>query len=776
VKGHLLLFVQWQKEMAAMHRKRTLFEFIKPAFQPAATTVVHSYLHSRTDTPLKTLMTPSMIRLFFTAIAQMLASSRIARLRIILGFAALLTLTLLVCNTTAMAQTAEQKAKVQEQRAAQKAKAQEAREAQKAKMQEIREAQKAAAQEKREAQRAKAQALSAAMTEKFQKMQQYAPEIEWARAMAQQGAVLTVCDSKASDEARREVEDFLIRNVPDALPISLTLFDQMSDNMSRVAGMLPGGNPNASVDCNDLSQQPALQKSFQGAIDQAAMRKNILMQRLGLVDERCAAIPEWTARLAAEHPELDLMRTDLGVINAQAANLFADGSFEKVFDKPYDELSAQERADIWRDRIRFCLQAPQYKDRLTWESTILPHAFTTKAAELAPAVIANRQARQALPQSISTLENLPEVPESYDQAMAIAAQGNRDFAGLWPSEYRSFTEAVDQARQRLAPALLVARLDRVVGAADDYAGAVELKNALAANQELLEQVDPALRQSQTERVNTKLHVVLEQLLATERVDVDALGTDLPSLASGKQWYQEFNARYATVFADSAIDELLRRFSDNRQRALVATGGELLALIEQADSPNAVQSVTDRYLGVPVDQQTSAGEAVFAAAEARREKLLVATTALENQYAADAEPDIIDTPDIPGDSKRPTAREMYEAVKGQVAAINSSLQSTASACLGGQYKNDPLLAMQCLALCGGSGGTCKVGVTLTRFERLGCAQAAGKAGYMCDYIVGFQTRGATVPPSLEQLLGGGQLTQARFLPRGQGWIIIPEPAP
>jgi hypothetical protein len=618
-------------------------------------------------------------------------------------------------------------------------------------------------------------AMIKALTGDPQEVRKRAMAMQWSMAMAQKAAVLNVCGSKSVAEARREVEDFLSANLPGAMASSLATFDQTSANMARVPQRII-----APAQCGSLERLPAVQRSIQAEIDSAARLKNALMQQLGMSDDRCSPIAQLTARLGQEYPDLDFMNTPMGNVYPKVISLFADPSFTALFGKPYDAMTKQERSAIARDRIQFCLNSPQFKNRFTWEHVVLPRPFLLETgdfshAEVAQAVVANRHARQTLPKAIAALKELPPAPDSYDRAMAMAEKGNHDFAGLWPSEFRAFTEAVGQARHRLAPALLASRLDRAIGAADDYAGAVTLKNVLAANQELLEQVDPALRQSQTARVQNKLHTLLENLLASERASVDALGADLPSLAAGKQWHQDFNTHYAAVFSDPAVNDLLIRFADSRRRTLAAMNAELMALIGKADSPGAVQSITDRYLDLSIDRSVAAGQAVLSAAEARREKLLVATAALENQYGSPAEPDIVDTADSPGDSKRPTAHEMYEAVKAQVAAINGSLQSTAKACLGGGYRNDPLLAMQCLSLCGGSGGTCKVGVTLTRFERLGCAPAAGKAGFMCDYIVGFSTHGTTVPASLAQILGGGQLTQARFLPRGKAWIIIAEPA-
>ena len=86
-------------------------------------------------------------------------------------------------------------------------------------------------------------------------------------------------------------------------------------------------------------------------------------------------------------------------------------------------------------------------------------------------------------------------------------------------------------------------------------------------------------------------------------------------------------------------------------------------------------------------------------------------------------------------------------------------------------------MQCAAtrmVVGTKNGGRHVGalnVHVTRFEKIACEKAQGKAGYVCDYVHGFGTNMQN--QSADSLSRGGSVTQARFVRRGDGWILLGE---
>lgn len=63
--------------------------------------------------------------------------------------------------------------------------------------------------------------------------------------------------------------------------------------------------------------------------------------------------------------------------------------------------------------------------------------------------------------------------------------------------------------------------------------------------------------------------------------------------------------------------------------------------------------------------------------------------------------------------------------------------------------------------------------ILKFEKLGCAPAMGKAGYICDYELAVEKNlnPALVGPQAKRLLEGPSAKQARFLQGRDGWRIF-----
>ena len=109
--------------------------------------------------------------------------------------------------------------------------------------------------------------------------------------------------------------------------------------------------------------------------------------------------------------------------------------------------------------------------------------------------------------------------------------------------------------------------------------------------------------------------------------------------------------------------------------------------------------------------------------------------------------------------------------GKFDAINDNLKSQEQACKGGGFKNNPVLALQCLQLCGASGGSCNLSVSLTRFEKIACEKATGEPGYVCDYIMRMSASSPAAQQALATIAPGGSTDQARFLKTAKGWIQL-----
>src|SRR5690606_33030027 len=105
-------------------------------------------------------------------------------------------------------------------------------------------------------------------------------------------------------------------------------------------------------------------------------------------------------------------------------------------------------------------------------------------------------------------------------------------------------------------------------------------------------------------------------------------------------------------------------------------------------------------------------------------------------------------------------------------------SMTAQCMQGVRQNDPLMNQACAVMLLYKGAT--TGITtnarapkILEFEKLGCAPAVGKAGYMCDYTLAVeqQLNASFVGPEAKALLEGAELKSARFIESRKGWRMI-----
>jgi hypothetical protein len=127
----------------------------------------------------------------------------------------------------------------------------------------------------------------------------------------------------------------------------------------------------------------------------------------------------------------------------------------------------------------------------------------------------------------------------------------------------------------------------------------------------------------------------------------------------------------------------------------------------------------------------------------------------------------------GSNPGPSEKDMYEAVKADFDALNARLSNLADSCHSGGYRHDPILAMECLGLGVGTGGTFSMSVEISNFRKVACAEAVGQPGYICDYVLNFRTNNPNIQPILARALGpSGSVTQGRFVRQDRTWVRLP----
>ena len=113
---------------------------------------------------------------------------------------------------------------------------------------------------------------------------------------------------------------------------------------------------------------------------------------------------------------------------------------------------------------------------------------------------------------------------------------------------------------------------------------------------------------------------------------------------------------------------------------------------------------------------------------------------------------------------PTEKEMRAAVQAQFNNVTEGYKETMEKCKNGSYnRNNPLEAMQCVA--GGVMGN--MVMNITTFRKIACEKAQGKAGYLCDYAMGYVANNPVADPYTRQPMA----YQARFVNQGGRWLRL-----
>ena len=125
---------------------------------------------------------------------------------------------------------------------------------------------------------------------------------------------------------------------------------------------------------------------------------------------------------------------------------------------------------------------------------------------------------------------------------------------------------------------------------------------------------------------------------------------------------------------------------------------------------------------------------------------------------------------------PTSQDMRDAVQATIDSYNSSMKQKVDACRNGEYNGNPLQAAQCLAVyANGSNDKNDYMIKITKFKKISCAsaQAVGKAGYNCDYVLNLSESTPTLLGMLGITSQGGGRTEGRFVHTDHGWTVITE---
>jgi hypothetical protein len=514
-------------------------------------------------------------------------------------------------------------------------------------------------------------------------------------------------------------------------------------------------------------------------------RENVRSERLAA----CERVAAWLAGTEHLPPEALAQRFgggprgDRGSPATQLpydAWLLQDARFEPAFGKRYDDMTAQEGRRLHEASRGGCAMPRNERGQAMSDGMLLFRAFDPRLQpQYVQAVRQIREAHATIAQTLQALAALPPGDEGRQTLARLAAARGRLEGFLDQPGRDTWRRGFAEAYARVVAPANEARVAAAVAQARGLEGLQALirlqaelqAEARAAGTEV--RLPPALRESQAS--------LAAEVASGERARVDALGSGVVALERGAQWLADYRQRLQPLLGDSAPGrELVMHFEARRGAALQAAERDLAQRIAATHSEGELQALVGRYLPLDLDQRHPVGTALLTRVAVQRDELHKRSVlgSVAPGHGAAAAPSPRPAPAATA-SGEPSESDMYDAFNAVLQARNAAARDTAERCNSRQFQNDPVLAMQCLQFglgvgtTGGGQGVRAPEFKVAAFRKLGCEKAQGETGWRCDYAAGISGN-VQLPPSMAALMGGGNHGQARFIRRGEGWLMIPDP--
>ena len=525
---------------------------------------------------------------------------------------------------------------------------------------------------------------------------------------------------------------------------------------------------------------------------------------------------EWAAQFSREHPDLDPYRSESGGVALMARNLFRDEYFRQYFGKTFDELGKGELNRIVMD-IRG-VPAPRSnfpEERANGVLKVVERAFsptlgTYTAPDITLSVLALRPMAAWREQAIRRLASVPPTGDGLRAINGSRAAEQAALSTFWPSERKTFADAVGAAQSRVAAPLLTSRVDAVLTSATSFAGAETIANVLdsiqryrppaaapaaalppgpfqprpapaAANASasvedsvpaLATLVSADLRAAQIGRLDTRMSELVRAESERDLQTVAKLEDGLPGLEASGRAFASMNQKYVLFPNQPSVRALYDALAKRRGPMFRTGESTIAARVKAAKSTAELNSVRQTYLGVPSDSADPVGGRLLQSVQLQMNDLqkaeaIVAAVKEEERRRA-ASPCAKAATRNEKNEEGPTEQEMCLTVEAVLEGKQEAIRSMEQSCKYLRPDSNPATALACLMGMGAQ----KYRLGLRGFYKVACAEARPFPGFVCDYQPQFSTNVAEFQQILGRLPGGN--ATARFVFSRGMWVMIPFP--
>jgi hypothetical protein len=243
---------------------------------------------------------------------------------------------------------------------------------------------------------------------------------------------------------------------------------------------------------------------------------------------------------------------------------------------------------------------------------------------------------------------------------------------LWPSEQRTFADAVAGAKAKIAGPVLTQRVDELLVSTTTIAGAQQVIAALDPSRQrraamtttatavpagrsapgrtspvasppaagratagtaiddslpaLMAMTSPDVQQAQTARLEARLAAIADAEAQKDGQALGRLGDGASGLEAGGKWLAEVNRKYGSLASRPAVSALVDDLSKRRGPQFRAGESTVTTRLQAAKTSLEVNAVVGTYLSVPSDRSDPIGGRLLASALQKRDQLQTAEKA------------------------------------------------------------------------------------------------------------------------------------------------------
>jgi hypothetical protein len=473
------------------------------------------------------------------------------------------------------------------------------------------------------------------------------------------------------------------------------------------------------------------------------------------LDGQCRALSDWMGPVVAVH---DLQRMQISAGMQVVLPLFDDPAFLPAFGIPFGLTTEEERRAVWELTRLHCPRRIGLRSEMAIEYAL------RRDFDLVVGMLSDRQETGIWHDGVmAEIDLLADDPSGLDRLAQIETDMELRGDEIPAKGRAALTSTIAAKRDQIAVAAILKRADEMASWPDEIATLDKLTelavdaNAVPLPSEALSDLLQGARAKADAIITPPIEAAITAAAAAPATldglsEVTRIQRDIHSIV----------ARLDPALGAADAMERARPLHEirmgliNNEQIQRSFHTRLGAIETSQDAARSVESVARQYL----DEAHFRG---VGAIPAYAQAVAAATATLEIRSIRFADHSTSAT------EGEPTAEELLIAVKVQFDQINQELSSSFGRCQRGEFRNDPIMALECLAiLTAGGGGEFRM--WLTRFEKLGCAGAVGHAGFICDYVLGFQANSPFMQGRMEELIGAGSVSQGRFVQVDGGWLF------